>query len=287
MLKSLTFEDEYPQELLFLENATKEYILMSDEQEVFCYHSIDKQNSNKFTILFVQGFGSGVYSWTDLWDELNKEFNLIVLDPRDKETVKLNKKKKCTVQRIALDIAEAAHYLKIDKEKLILFGSSIGASYIANSLRRRLIDPKCCFFAGPSVKPRNPKFLLKLAIILPSSVVDVVGKFAGRRYLRNKVAEGFQRKVFYSRLEKIDVRRWKQCIIIHNYIADKDFKAIECPVYIITTKGDKYHHLKSVEEVHELIENSTIVDVPSYEYYHTKPGVKEFTERISKIIYEQ
>ncbi|MHA2308830.1 MAG: hypothetical protein ACXABJ_06115, partial [Candidatus Heimdallarchaeaceae archaeon] len=66
----MTFEDEYPQEMFFLKKATKEYILMSDEQEVFCYHSIDSENSDKFTILFVQGFGAGVYSWTDLWDEL-------------------------------------------------------------------------------------------------------------------------------------------------------------------------------------------------------------------------
>ena len=219
-----------------------------------------------------------------MWDELAKEFNLIVLDPRDKETVKLSKKSKCTVQRIALDIAETIHHFRINKNRLIFFGSSIGASYIANCLRRNPIKPKCCFFAGPSIKPRNPKFLLKLTLILPSSIVDRLGKFVGRRYLRDKVAEGFQRKVFYNRVEKIDVRRWKKCFKIHNYNAAEDFKSIKCPTFIIRTKGDKYHHLKSLDEVHEIIENSQIVDVQSYDYFHTKPGVKDFVKELLDII---
>jgi hypothetical protein len=284
MLKPLTFADTYPQEMNFLKNAKKDYILMSDEQEVLCYQSFDQSNSDKFTVFFVQGFGAGVYSWTDLWDELCKEYNLIVLEPRDKESVKLGNKKECTVQRIALDIAESVHYLKISFEKLIFFGSSIGAVYIANNLRRKLTNPKCCFFAAPSIKPRNPKFLLKLALFLPSKFVDKLGKFIGRRYLKNKVAEGFQRKVFYSRIDNIDVNRWKQCIKLHNYNSKEDFASVECPVYLITTSGDKYHELEAVEKVHKLIKNSKIVNVPSYEYYHTYPGVKEFLNQISNII---
>ena len=284
MLTTLTFEDEYPQEMIFLKNASREYILMSDEQEVLCYYSIAENNSDSFTIFFVQGFGAGVYSWTDLWDELHEEFNLIVLDPRDKETVELGKKKECTVKRIALDIAETIHYLDINSENLVFFGSSIGCAYIANNLGRKLSNPKCCFFAAPSIKPRNPKFLLKLAMILPSKIVDKLGKFIGRRYLRDKVAGGFQRKVFYSRIENIDVRRWKHCIRLHNYNSSKDFECIENHVHIITTQGDKYHEVESADEVHKLIKNSEIMTVPSYEYYHTNPGVKEFTKQISRII---
>ncbi len=284
MLNSLNFEEEYPQKMLFLKEARKEYILMSDGQEVLCYHSARENSFDEITIFFVQGFGAGVYSWTDLWDELYKEFNLVVLDPRDKESAKLGKKNKCTVQRIALDISETMHYLRINSNKLVFFGSSLGAAYIANSIKRQLTNPKCCFFAAPSIKPRNPKFLLKLGLILPYNIVDKLGKAIGRRYLRDKVAEGFQRKVFYSRIENIDVRRWKKCIKLHNYNSTEDFRSINCPIFLITTEGDKYHHVESVEEVHELIRNSKILNVPSYEYYHTNPGVKEFTKQISRKI---
>lgn len=279
----MSFKDEYPQNLFFLKEATKEYILMSDEQEVYCYYSIDKNSSSKFTLFFVQGFGSGVYSWTDLWDELAKEFNLVVLDPRDKETVKLNKRKKCTVRRIALDIIEILYYLKIDQEKLIFFGSSMGNAYIANSIRINSTKPRCCFFAAPSLIPRNPKFLLMLARILPDKIANKIGKYAGRKYLQDKVAEGFQRKLFYNRVEKINANRWKKCFKIHNYNATEDFEALDCPVYIISTEGDKFHEIESVEEVNEIIKESKIINVPSYDYYHTYPGVTEFTQQILKI----
>jgi len=261
----------------FVKESEKEYILMSDEQEVHCYYSKKKNDFKGTTIFFMQGFGSGVYSWTDFWDELYKDFDLIVMDPRDKATVKLKKKSKCIVQRIALDIAETLHHFRVEEKNVIFIGSSLGASYVAHCVSKGWIKPRGCFFAGPSTKPRSPKFLLYSTFIFPNYIVDKLGKFVGRKYLQNKVAEGFQRKVFYNRIENIDVRRWQHCIKMSNWDASEDFKQMDGVVYIIRTKGDKYHETNSTEEVKQLITNSHIIDVPSYEFIHVKPGVKEFT----------
>ena len=260
----------------FIKESTKEHILMSDEQEVHCYYSKKKNNFKGTTIFFMQGFGSGVYSWTDLWDELYSEFDLIVMDPREKETIKLKKKSKCTIQRIALDIAETLHHFRVDEKNVFIIGSSIGASYIAHSVSKGWIKPRGCFFAGPSIKPRNPKFLLRLTFLFPNFIIDKFAKFVAGKYLQNKVTEGFQRKVFFNRIEHIDIGRWKQCISISNWDASEDFKQMDSVVYIIRTTGDKYHELNSTEEVKQLITNSHIIDVPSYDYIHVKPGVKEF-----------
>ena len=257
---------------------------MSDDQEVHCYHSNKDGNEESITIFFVQGFGSGIYSWTDFWDELSKEYNLVVLDPRDKASVKLKKNSKCSVQRIALDLVETIHYLKIKEENICFIGSSLGASYIAHCLSQGWLKPKVCFLIAPSIEPRNPKFLLKSTLMFPSFIVDKLGKYIGRKYLKNKVAEGFQRKVFYNRIENTDVRRWKHCLNMHNWNASEDFKKMNSKVYIITSSEDKYHELKSVEEVRDLIQDSQIVKVPSYDFMHIKPGVEEFVRLIKEIL---
>ncbi|MHA1304355.1 MAG: alpha/beta fold hydrolase [Candidatus Heimdallarchaeaceae archaeon] len=277
------FEEEFPQDMIFIKESAKEYILMSDEQEVFCYYSNKKSNFKETTIVFLQGFGSGIYTWTDLWDELSKEYDLVVIDPRDKETIKL-KNRECSVPRIAKDIVETIHYLKIDEKNVFFIGSSVGASYIAHCISQGWIKPKGCLFTGPAQKPRTPKFLINLSFLLPSSILDKAGKYIGRLWLKNKVADGFQRKVFYNRIDKIDVKRWKQCRKIQSWDATEDFRAIQCPVYIVITSGDKYHKLDASNKVAELIHDSKIIDVPSYDYYHIKPGMEEFTQTIKRII---
>ena len=270
--------------MTFVKESDKEYITMTDEQEVHCYYSNKKNSFENATIFFMQGFGSGVYSWTDCWDELHKEFNLIVMDPRDKATVKLKKKSKCTVQRIALDIVETLHHFRVNEKDVIFIASSLGASIVAHCISQGWVKPRGCFFAGPSIKPRNPKFLLYSTFLFPNFIVDKLGKFVGRKYLQNKVAEGFQRKVFYNRIENIDVARWKHCIRMSNWNAAEDFKQMNCIVYIIRTTGDKYHELESTEEVKKLITNSQIIDVPSYDFIHVNPGVKEFVSILKRYI---
>jgi len=275
------------QDTIFLKESSKAYIPMSDGQDIFCQYSLDDTTKSDIVFFFVQGFASGYFTWSDFWDALHQEFNLVIVDPRDKKSNKLMKNSECSTHRIALDFAETIKFLKLDEKKLVLFGSSIGASYVAHMVGQNMITPKGCFLTGPSRKPRAPKKLLNFFFLLPAFVMNTLGKLVARIYLRNKVAEGFQKQVFYDRISNVDVRRWKHCRDLQDWDATEDFKKMKIPVFIIRTPGDKYHESNEIQAVYELIQNCKIIDVPAYDYCHTKPGVLEFTQTIKKTILEE
>ncbi|MCE7740388.1 MAG: alpha/beta hydrolase [Candidatus Heimdallarchaeota archaeon] len=284
-MMSNSLNEEFPQEMVFIKESVKEQILMSDEQEVFCFYSTKHAGSNKPTIFFIQGLGPGVYSWSDLWDELYKDYDLVIIDSREKPSINLKKKKHCTVQRIALDIVETIHYLKLKEENVIFIGSSFGVYYVAHCVSQKWVMPKNCFFIGPFVRTSYPNLSTQLAFMLPTSLLEKVGKRIARRYLRTRVAAGFQKKVYYERVTNIDVGRWKRCSKMRRWNASEDYKRIKCPIFIFTTSDDKYHRIEKTREVCNLIENSTLIEIPDYNFMHIKPGVVEFAKMINKHIH--
>lgn len=287
LANSYNFDESYVQERIFVNNSNKEYILMSDGEEIFCYHSINYKEKGDLVFFFVQGYASGIFPWSDFWDALDKKFNLVVLDPRDKPSNKLTKKSECTTHRISLDIAETIHHLKIDEKNVIFFGSSIGASYVAHCISQKMIAPKACFFTGPSRVPRSPRLIVKIILPLPPFLLRIAGTIVARIYLKNRVSDGFQKQIFYERIKNVDVRRWKICKKLQDYNATEDFERTNGIVYIIRTVGDKYHKIDEINTVNKLIKNSKIIDVPSYDFIHMKPGVDEFTLELKKIIEEE
>ena len=278
--------EEFPQDLFFFKESTKEQILMSDNQKVHVFYSIKKTNLEieRPSIVFIQGLGPGIYSWSDFWDQLYKDYNLIVIDSREKPSIDLKSDKKCTVSRIALDIAEVLHHLKIQKEKSVIIASSFGIFYVAHCVANSWFKPRGCIFIGPFVESNYPKLKTRFAFMLPTFFLEKFGKLIARRFLSGKIAEGFQKKVYYERVSAIDVRRWKKCSKMRFWNATEDFKKIECPVMIYTTADDKYHKQEGAALVKKLIKNSKLEIIPNYNYMHIKPGVSKFMLKIQKVI---
>ncbi|MBY9000040.1 MAG: alpha/beta hydrolase [Candidatus Heimdallarchaeota archaeon] len=286
MKKNNSAEETF-QELLFVKESTKVYIPMSDGQDIFCQYILDDKTKSDYIIFFIQGFASGHFTWSDFWDALHEEFNMVIVDPRDKKSNELKKKSKCTIHRIALDFIEAIKFLKLDEKKLVLFGSSIGASYVAYLVGQEMIKPKGCFLTGTSRKPRSPRMLVHFFFLLPGFALNAIVKPIARIYMRNKLAEGFQKQIYKDRINHVDFRRWKTCKSLHDWDATEEFRKMSSPVFIIRTPDDKYHKEDEVKIIRELIPNCKIIDVPTYDYCHIKPGVYEFTQTIKKTILEE
>lgn len=284
--EALKFNEEFPQDLLFFKESTKEYILMSDDQEVHIFYTSKDSNKARPTIVFIQGVGPGIFSWTDLWDQLYKEFNLVVIDSREKPTINLKKNIECKVTRIALDIAEVIHHLKIKEEDTVIIASSFGIYYVAHCVAEKWVEPRGCVLIGPAIESSYPKLKTRFAFMLPTVFLEKIGKKIAHRFLAGKVADGFQRKVYYERIDSIDVERWKRCSKMRFWNAAEDYKKIECPIMIYSPIDDKYHTKTGAEEVNKLLRNSNLETVPSYNYMHIKPGVIDFANKIKKKVLE-
>jgi len=275
------------QEKLFINESQKTYIKMSDDEEIFCQYSINDNDKSDFTLLFVQGFASGYFTWSDCWDAFYQKFNMVILDPRDKLSNKLTRKSKCSIHRIAQDFVETIKFLELDEKKLVLFGSSIGASYTAHLVSQNLIKPKGVFITGVSRRPRSPRILVKILFLFPGFVVNSIGKTIAKLYLRNKVAEGFQKEIYKERIKTIDFRRWKLCRQLHDWDATSDFKNMKGPVFLISTPKDKYHEKEEEEIIKKLISNCKVITVPNYDFTHTKPEVYKFANIIKEKILKE
>ena len=274
-------------EKLFINESTKVYIKMSDGEEIFCQYSINDNAKPDFTLFFIQGFASGYFTWSDCWDAFHQEFNMVILDPRDKLSNKLSRKSKCTMKRISQDFVEAIKFLKLDEKKLVLFGSSIGASYVAHLVGQNMIKPKGVFITGVSRKPRSPRILVKIIFIFPGFILNSIGKAIARLYMRNKVAEGFQKEIYKERIKNADFGRWKKCKQLHKWDAASDFANMKGPVYIISTPKDKYHEEEEEEIIKNLIPNCKLITVPNYDFTHIKPEVFKFAKMIKEKILEE
>ncbi|MCE7748089.1 MAG: alpha/beta hydrolase [Candidatus Heimdallarchaeota archaeon] len=272
---------------LFINESTKVSIKMSDGEEIFCQYTLGDQTKPDFIMFFIQGFASGYFTWSDCWDAFYQEFNMVIVDPRDKLTNKLTKKSKCTMHRIALDFVEAIQFLKLEEEKIVLFGSSIGASYVAHLVGQKMIKPKGSFLTGTSRRPRSPRILVKILFLLPGFILNFIGKIVAKIYMMNKVDEGFQREIFEERIRNVDFRRWKLCKQLHDWDASTDFMNMVEPVFIIRTPKDKYHEEEELEIIQKLIPNCKIINVPNYDFTHTKPEVFEFARILKEKILKE
>jgi len=285
--KNSNKKEGLPQDFLFFNKSTSENILMSDNQEVHVFYSLKHSNSNHPTIIFIQGLGPEIYSWTELWDQLFVDHNLVVIDTREKPTIDLKKNKLCTVPRIALDIVEVLHYLKIESKETAFIASSFGVYFVAHCVAQKWIDPIACFFIGPSVQPIYPKIKTKLGLILSTFLLEKVVKKIVLIYVKGKFEEGYQRNLYTERISALDVKRWKYCSKMRFWSALEDYKKIDCLVVIFTAGIDKYHSNESAIKVKNLLKNGTIEPVPNYNYMRIKPGIIEFADRIKKIIKKQ
>jgi len=52
------FESKFKFEWKFINEAKKEYITVSDNQDIYSIYSKKHNNPNKATFIFIQGFGS-------------------------------------------------------------------------------------------------------------------------------------------------------------------------------------------------------------------------------------
>ena len=208
----------------------------------------------------------------------------MIVDSREKPSAILNKKSKCTVKRVALDIVETIHYLKIKEEDVVLIGSSFGAFYVAHCLAQNWVNPRSCILIGPNVQPNYPKFKTRIAFMLPTFLLEKFGKRLARNFMKNRAIEGFQKKVYLDRVNSIDVERWKRCKKMRWWDGSEDYKKIDSSVTIFSSSDDRYHKVEGIKAVNNLIIGSKLINLPSYNSMHIYPGVIEFSKIIKDLI---
>ena len=278
--------DTYTQEKEFWNKSTKKYVRMSDGAELRCYFTKHEKNSSGLTILFSPGYGTDIPSWTDLWDELSPHCDFFVFESREKSSSKVKWNHKADMDRLGQDVKEIVDYFNFDEKKLIIISASFGCSTLARSIVGYGLNPICIVFIGPSTKFILPRKILWLAYLIPSFIAQYIGFPIVKLWIKLVIPAGFQRKTYLGFIGGANAMRWKKTISIAKWNAMVDYEKVVVPALITKDTKDALHTTSFSDNISATIKGSRILNVPSYEYMHHLPGVKEFAQSIRDFITE-
>ncbi len=276
--------ETYTQAEKFWKDTKKEYIKMSDGAELLVYYTNKIKDSKKKTIFFFPGYATGVFSWSDLWDELYKEYNLYVFESREKDSAKVKWKHKGNMDRFGLDIKETIDYFGIDEKNIFAIGSSFGCSQVARAVVNEGFNPSGILFNGPSTKFILPRKILWLAYIIPAFVLQFIGIPIIKLWISTMYPKGFQRKHYHDFVNRANAMKWKKTLPVSRWNALVDYAEMDVPTWIVLDPHDSLHTEEFASTIISTIKNSQLVKVPDYNYMHHLPGAKEWAQRIGAII---
>jgi len=278
--------EDYIQDELFWKESQKEYIKMRDGVELLCFYTKKSKDPEKPIILFIPGYGTGVFSWSDLWDELYQDYDLYVFDSREKDTSKVKWKHNGDMNTLGYDVKEAIEHFNFDQKKLFIISASYGCSMQGRALAQGWINPAGTLLIGPSLKFILPRKVLWLAYILPSILMRFPGKLIVKTWVKMMVPPGFQRKAYLDFIGRASGMKWKKTLSTSRWDASEDYSKIKCPTWVTKDPNDSLHLVEFSETIKRLLPHATIVDVPDYLFMHHYPGVKEFGKMIKGYIEE-
>jgi len=279
-----SMEEKYKSfmEAKYEKHAETKLLLMSDKTQIRILQTFaPERTSCGYTLLIVAGWGSVVLGWDAVLTEAMKDFDIIYVETREKKSSILTKRTKHNFDRISEDISEVIQILNLDKEKLIIMGSSFGAAVLADGLGKNKFDAALNVFVAPSVQIPLPRFMRYFIPISPAWVMNLVKPII-RRWLKRSRSENPEQAAKYIRvMNEAQPRKWKKVAVY--YIFWKwwsVYEKVENKILLVAAEKDKMHEADLTKRIGELMKNSIYINLETNKNTHTKPIVTLLRERI-------
>ena len=262
--------------------AESMFLTMSDFTQLRILRSYaPKETRNGYTLFMVAGWGSVVLGWDDVLVEAIQDFDIVYVETREKGSSKLALNTKHDIDRLSSDIAEILQKLKLDKNKLILFGSSFGAVILADGFGKNKFDAALNALVAPAIQIDLPRLLRYFVPIVPHWVMNPVKPII-KRWLRKKKSENPEQLAKYIRvMNEADSRKWKKVAL--NFLYWKwwsVYAKVENDILLVAAEKDKMHEADITKKIGELMKNSVYVNLETNKNAHTKPIVTLLREQI-------
>jgi len=273
------------QKALFYKEAERVYVPMSDGAELLCYYTKKGNNSSGVTILFVPGYASVPMSWNDLWDCIYEEFDLYVLETREKITSKVKWSHKGDMNRSGMDIGDTLRGLKLNPKKTVIFCASASALYTMRGLAEKWFDePLGIIMIGPVRTPVLPSKLINFTRYTPSFLIDGLLSTLGKLWIGTVVPKGVQRDRYRQYVGTASAMRWKKTRWVTFWDGTEDFKKLKVRSLMVGAIQEELHVNDETKICVDLVEKSEYLQVPSFIYMHHLPGAAEFTKQFTEFV---
>jgi len=242
------------------------------------------KNTDQPTVLFIPGWISLMKGWKIVLKEMTKDFNIIYAESREKITSQVNGKVEFSVEAIADDIAKLVEIYKLEKDKYIIFGSSLGGTSILESYKDLKPLPLCFALLGPNAEYRTPWWgKILISIVWPGlyNALRPFIKWYLRKFRLDIETDLAQYEKYCNALDAADPKKLKPAAAaLSKYTVWDILKDIELPVLMIGASKDLLHEPENLIKMDKMLPNSTWLDMETNTYAHGPEMVAELRKYI-------
>jgi pimeloyl-ACP methyl ester carboxylesterase len=240
-------------------------------------------------ILFVAGWISLVTGWAPLLEKLVPTRAVYYLETREKESADLApghmRPDGFTIPRLAEDLVAVSEALGLDRDRTVLFGSSMGSNAILEGLKGGRLAAKAAFLIGPNAEFHFPWWGRPL-VHLPPWVYSAAKPFV-LWYLRNfrvNSREDPEQMARYVRtIRAADPERiMLSARAVINYDAMPGLETVTVPVAVAFAASDTLHGENEVQRIVDAMPRGRAVSCPSNTYMHTAAVIADLDRFIEE-----
>jgi len=239
-------------------------------------------------LVFVPGFVSAIGGWIDFLRELVPLRPVYYLESREKTSAVIERKRLTiddfSIARLALDLIEACSQLGIDRSRMIVAGSSLGATSLIEALKHSRLPARAGFMIGPNTEFKAPWFMKGL-LLLPADAYHLV-KYFVLWYLKtfrvDAVREPEQMQRYRDTLLRADPRRLKKTArAAIGYTIWRDLETVAVPVAVTLASTDKLHAEQNIRRLTESLPRAAIIRCESNKYMHSAALAADFERYVA------
>lgn len=238
-------------------------------------------------VVFVPGWITLPAAWKEVLLEMTKDFKIFYIETREKISSIVKGKVPYTVEALGNDIVRLVEYFGIKENEYILFGSSLGATVILDSIRFLKNKPRCAIVVGPNAVfriPRAGKWVIHLTYPGFYALVKPLVKWYLRTFRLDVKTDFAQYKKYCDNLDAADPWKLKKAALaFSSYEIWPLLPEIKLPVCIIGASKDKLHEPENLKKMVALLPNATYMDFETNQGTHSKEMVYAVRKYLSEI----
>lgn len=162
-------------------------------------------------LVLLPGFGANVSGWTEFYARVIGRVELWVIETLEKSSTPLSGGPlDLGPPRLARDVASAMHALGLDRQDLVMLGSSWGATVLLEGLAQGVLHAPTAIAYDPTPRLMLPRWALRHIVpYAPVSLVEGLREPIAKLLMR-KLTQPEQRRRAEIFVHSADVFRWRE-----------------------------------------------------------------------------
>ena len=276
-----------------IEKKAKEiFCEMSDGTKVRILDFDLAEKPNKYTIFLIPGFVTVFLSWEKLIEILAKDFRVLYFESREKSSsIFPNRRlrRSTTLSKMAYDIKEVIEQLELDKQDYITICSSTGGTILVEALSEKWLSPNGAIMVGPTIE-YHIKFVAPLLISIVPNFLKILFMPLFRWYMGVVHVDKKEHPKQYAKYvragEEAHLRKIAKVLRqMYRYSCWDMPPKVETKTLLVGASTDRVHATEETLRTHELMPNSSYIDVGDNIAAHDQPladALYDFIKELEK-----